>query len=321
MKIIVLDGYTLNPGDLDWSPLGALGELTVHARSAPDEVLERIREAEVVMTNKVVLDASLLAQLPWLKYIGVTATGVNVVDLAAAREKNIVVTNVPGYGTASVAQMVFALLLEITQQVGCHARLVQCEGRWATSPDFSFWERPLLELEGLTFGVIGFGQIGRRVAAIARAFGMRVLVHTAHPQDYGDHAGEGVRFVELDELIATSDVISLHCPLTAETDRLIDAVRLAQMKRGAILINTGRGPLLDEQAVATALRDGELGALGADVLSSEPPSPDNPLLTAPNTFITPHIAWATREARGRLLGEVVANLAAFQQGRPRNVVN
>jgi len=321
MKIVVLDGYTLNPGDLDWAPLTSLGTLSVYERSAHREVLERAGDAEVVLTNKVVFDAPQLAQLPRLRYIGVTATGVNVVDLAAARERGIVVTNVPGYGAASVAQMVFALLLEITQQVGHHARLVQQEGRWSASRDFCFWERPLTELDGRVFGLVGFGQIGRRVAAIAVALGMEVLVHTAHPEKHRAEAGAGVRFVDLEELLGASDVLSLHCPLTSETEKLVDARRLAGMKRGAILINTGRGPLLDEEAVAAALASGQLGALGADVLSREPPPADNPLLRAPNAFITPHIAWATHEARRRLLHEVAGNVAAFIAGTPRNVVS
>lgn len=322
MKIVVLDGYTLSARDLNWDGLRALGAVTVHERTPPEQVVARAREAEVVLTNKIVLDAAVIAQLPRLRYIGVLATGFNVVDLQAARRRDIPVTNVPGYGTRSVAQMVFALLLEMTQQVGHHSRLVREQGRWRDSPDFCFWDRPLLELDGLTMGLVGFGRIGRQVAAIARAFGMRVQACTAHPDRYRDWQQRGeVVFVGLDELLAHSDVVSLHCPLSPETHHLIDARRLALMKPGALLVNTARGPLLDEQAVAAALDRGALGGLGADVLSSEPPEADNPLLTAPNAVLTPHIAWATRQARQRLMAIAVDNVRAFLAGRPRNVVN
>jgi len=262
-----------------------------------------------------------LAHLPKLRYISVLATGTNVVDLAAARARNIPVSNVPAYSTASVAQMVFALLLEMTQQVGHHAARVT-EGAWCRSTDFSFCERPLVELEGMTLGIVGFGAIGRRVAQIARAFGMKLLVQTAHPEKYRSTPdAANVEFVDLDTLFARSDVVSLHCPLTETTQNIVDCQLLATMKRRAFLINTGRGPLLDEMAVATALKDGILAGVGVDVLSCEPPKSDNPLLAAPNIFITPHIAWATRAARERLLAVSVANVARFINGTLQNVVN
>ena len=322
MNIVVLDGYALNPGDLSWAPLEELGQLTVYDRTLPEQVAERAGGAEVVLINKVALDAALIDRLFRLRYIGVLATGYDVVDLAAARNRNIPVTNVPGYSTCSVAQMVFALLLEMTQQVGHHSRLVREEGRWTRCPDFCFWDRPLLELDGLTLGLVGFGRIGRQVAAIARAFGMRVLVHTAHPDKYRDlPEGREVHFRDLDQLFAESDVVSLHCPLTADTERLVDARRLELMKPQALLINAARGQLLDEQAVAEALNRGRLAGLGADVLAGEPPSADNPLLSARNAILTPHIAWATKEARTRLLAIVVENIRAFLDGRSLNVVN
>jgi glycerate dehydrogenase len=319
MKIVVLDGHALNPGDLDWGPLAAHGELQVHPRSAPGEVLERAAGAEVLFTNKVVLDADCLAQLPDLQYIGVTATGTNVVDLAAAKARGIVVTNVPAYSTPSVAEHVFALLLALARRVEGHSTLVR-EGRWSASPDFSFWDGELVELAGRRLGLVGFGAIGQAVARIGLAFGMRILVNTGHPER---HRGDlpGVSFLALEELLAGSDVVSLHCPLTPETEHLLDARRLALMRPGAFLINTGRGPLVDEAALATALNEGRLAGAGLDVLSSEPPSPGNPLLAARNCLITPHIAWATRASRSRLLDVVVANVAAFLTGKSRNVVN
>ncbi len=318
MKIVVLDGHTLNPGDLDWGPLEDLGECSIFARTAPKQVAERAAEAELVLTNKALLPAETIAALPKLKYIGVLATGYNVVDLEAARERGIVVTNVPGYSTPSVCQMVFALLLEMTQQVGHHARLVR-EGEWSRCVDFSFHDRPLLELAGKTLGLVGFGQIGRQVAKVAQAFGMQVLVSTANPDKYKDETG--VKFTDTDSLFSESDIISLNCPLTEETRHLVNTARLARVKQGALLINTGRGQLIDEAAVAEALTDGYLGGYAADVLSSEPPAEDNPLLSVPNCFITPHIAWATGAARQRLLDTVVANAKAFLEGAPQNQVN
>ena len=317
MQIVVLDGHTLNPGDLDWTPLEELGDCTIYARTSPEQVAERARNAEIVMTNKALLPAETIAKLPQLQYIGVLATGVNIVDLAAARERGIIVTNVPGYGTDSICQMVFALLLEMTQQVGHHAQLVR-EGAWSRSVDFSFHDRPLLELAGKTLGIVGFGQVGRRIARVALAFGMQVLVQTAHPENYREV--KEVQFVDIEQLFSESDVISLNCPLTDETKNLVNTARLARVKQGALLINTARGPLVDEAAVIEALSEGYLGGYAADVLSSEPPAADNPLLTATNTFITPHIAWATTEARQRLLTTAVANLRAFQVGAPQNRV-
>lgn len=321
MQIVVLDGYALNPGDLDWAPLQALGDCTVFDRTPPAEIITRAREAEIVLTNKTVFDRGVIEQLPNLRYIGVLATGVNVVDLVAARERGIAVTNAPGYSTPAVAQMVFALLLELTSQAGHHGRLVR-EGRWSAAADFCFWDRPLVELAGRTLGLVGFGQIGRQVARIARAFDMRVLVHTAHPEKYaGDPSATEVAFVGLDSVFTDSDVVSLHCPLTPATEQLVDARRLTMMRPGALLINTGRGPLIDEPALAAALTAGQLGGAGLDVLSVEPPPANHPLLQAPGCLITPHIAWAARAARERLLQIVVANLQGYLSGKPHNVVN
>lgn len=317
MKIVILDGYTLNPGDLDWTPLKALGKCVIYERTAVDQIVERAHGADIVLTNKTVLSAETLEQLSTVKYIGVLATGVNVVDLPAAEDRGIIVTNVPGYSTDSVAQMVFALLLEMTQHVGLHNSLVQ-QGDWADCDDFSFTARPLVELAGKTMGVVGFGQIGRRVVQIAEAFGMKVLVHTAHPEKY--QAETPREFVDIDQLFSVADVISLNCPLTETTEDLVNTARLARVKEGALLINTGRGQLIDEEAVAEALEDGYLGGYATDVLSNEPPTEENPLLAAPNCYMTPHIAWATVEARQRLLQIVVENIAAFQNGTPQNRV-
>lgn len=317
MQIVVLDGYTLNPGDLDWSPLEDLGSVSVFARSAAKQVVERAASAEIVLTNKAPLDAETIASMPNLQYIGVTATGVNVVDLSAAAARGIVVCNVPGYSTASVCQMVLALLLEMTQQVGHHAQLVRA-GKWSQCVDFSFHDRPLIELANKTFGVVGYGQIGRQIALLARAFGMRVLVNTANPDKYKDE--KEIDFVDIDSLFSAADVISLNCPLTEKTQALVNTARLARVKTGALLINTGRGQLVDEAAVADALMAGYLGGYAADVLCVEPPPADNPLLQAPNCFITPHIAWATSEARQRLLDTTIANISAFLAGAPQNRV-
>ncbi len=316
MKIVVLDGYTMNPGDLSWERLEELGDCVIYERTPPQDTLARAEGADVLLTNKVLLNRDLIAQLPQLKYIGVTATGVNVVEVQAARERNITVTNVPAYSTRSVAQMTFALLLELTHHVGDHARAVR-EGRWTRCPDFSFQDYPLIELDGLTMGIVGFGQIGRAVADLALAFGMEVLVHTRTPP--ANHPAS-VQFIERDTLFRCSDVISLHCPLTPETHHLVNADRLAQMQPTAFLINTGRGPLVDEPALAQALEDGQLAGAALDVLSTEPPPADHPLLSAKNCLITPHHAWATRAARTRLMEITVANLRAFIEGKPQNVV-
>ena len=316
MKIVVLDGYTMNPGDLSWKGIEGLGECTVYDRTPPEKVVERAAGAEVVLTNKVVLDGAVMVRLPALKYIGVLATGYNIIDTAAARERGIVVTNVPAYATRSVAQLVFALVLELAHHVGDHSRGVH-EGRWTRSPDFAYWDWTLVELEGLVMGIVGFGQTGRAVADLARAFGMRVLVHTRTPKP----PQESVRFVDFESLLRESDVVSLHCPLTPETEGLVNAKRLALMKPTALLINTSRGPVVNERDLAEALSAGRIAGAGLDVLSTEPPKADNPLLAAKNCILTPHIAWATRAARERLMRTVVANVRAFLAGRPQNIVN
>ena len=317
MHIVVLDGYTLNPGDLSWGELEKLGDCTVHDRTPPEDLVDRACAAEIVLTNKVVLSRDIIARLPRLHYVGVLATGYDVVDVAAARERGIPVANVPTYGTASVAQMAFAHLLNLTQHVAHHARTVR-DGRWTASPDFCYWDYPLVELAGLTMGIVGFGRIGQTTARLALAFGMQVLYHDVLAPD---PSPEGCRRVDLDELFRESDVISLHCPLTPQTRALVNAERLSTMKPSAFLINTSRGPLIDEAALIDALNAGRIAGAGLDVLAAEPPDAGNPLYRAKNCFITPHIAWATRAARARLLDVAVRNVAAFLRGRPENVVN
>ena len=316
MKIVILDAYAANPGDLSWDEFAALGELTVYDRTAPEDVAARIGDAEVVFINKVRLTDDIFAACPNLKLVSILATGYNIVDLAAAKRRGITVCNVPGYSTRAVVQMTFALLLEICQQVGLHSGAVHT-GRWQTCPDFCFWDRPLIELDGKTMGIVGYGAIGSAVGTVAQALGMKLLVTARHEKP----VPEGARFVSLPELLAQSDVVSLHCPQTAENARMIDAGALAQMKDGAILLNTARGGLLDEQAVADALRSGKLLAAGMDVVSAEPIRADNPLLTAPNCFLTPHIAWAPLETRRRLQTISAETLRAFLAGKPQNVVN
>ncbi len=327
MKAVVLDAYTLNPGDLSWEWLNQLGEAVVYPRTAPEDVVCRCQGADAVLTNKVVLGEAEMAQLPELKYIGVLATGYNVVDLAAASARGIVVTNIPAYSTASVAQNVFAHILNITNRIGHYAEenrstslqaSKRAGSRWAESIDFSYYDTPLTELDGKTMGIVGYGRTGSRTAAIALAFGMTVRVYTSKPQDA---LPEGTIKSTLDDIFRLADIVSLHCPLTPDTHHLVNAARLSLMKPTAILINTSRGPVVDEQALADALRRGTIQAAGVDVLDHEPPSPDCPLLTAPNCFITPHIAWATREARIRLMDICRQNLAAFADGLPINVVN
>jgi glycerate dehydrogenase len=308
---VVLDGHTTNPGDLSWAPLEALGDLTVHARTPPELVAERIADADVVLTNKTRLDGALLLAAPRLRGIAVLATGHDVVDGDAARRLGLPLCNVPEYGTASVAQAVFALLLELTNHTGNLATAVR-QGRWSACPDFCFWDEPLLELAGLRFGVVGHGRIGEAVAHIARAFGMEVLSHRHHPQP-GD--------IDLDTLLAHSDVVSLHCPLTPHTRALLNGERLARLRPGAFLLNTARGALVDEAALVEALRNGQLGGAGLDVLCLEPPSADHPLLAAPRCLITPHVAWASRAARRRLIDATAANVAALLAGSPIHVVN
>lgn len=308
-RIVVLDGHTLNPGDLSWTALEALGDCTIHAHTPTAEIVARAAGAPIILTNKTPLSAATLAALPDLRYIGVLATGYNVVDVAAARARGIPVANVPLYGTASVAQHVFALLLELTQHVGRHSASVRA-GRWSESRDFCFWETPLLELSGRTLGIVGAGRIGSAVARIAEAFGMKVV--------FARRSGGRA---ELEQVLRTADVISLHCPLTDDTRHLINATTLGWMKPSVLLINTSRGPLIDEAALAAALHAGQIAGAGLDVLSTEPPPAGNPLFTAPNCVITPHIAWATRAARERLMGTAIANVAAFLAGKPENVVN
>ena len=316
MKIVILDAYAANPGDLSWDEFAALGELTVYDRTAQEDAAARIGDAEVVFINKVRLTDDIFAACPNLKLVSILATGYNIVDLAAAKRRGITVCNVPGYSTRAVVQMTFALLLEICQQVGLHSGAGHT-GRWQTCPDFCFWDRPLIELDGKTMGIVGYGAIGSAVGTVAQALGMKLLVTARHEKP----VPEGARFVSLPELLAQSDVVSLHCPQTAENARMIDAGALAQMKDGAILLNTARGGLLDEQAVADALRSGKLLAAGMDVVSAEPIHADNPLLTAPNCFLTPHIAWAPLETRRRLQAISAENLRAFLAGKPQNVVN
>lgn len=317
MKITVLDGYAANPGDLSWNEMEALGELTVYDRVAPSQLMDRAKDSEILLTNKVVLDADTLKALPKLKYVGVLATGYNVVDVKAARELGIVVTNIPAYSTDSVAQMVFAHILNITQRVGHYAEENRSD-RWPASPDFCYWDTPLTELAGKTIGVIGLGNTGSATARIARAFGMKVMAFTSKD---ASSLPEGIEKASLDEIFSTADIVSLHCPLTDNTKELVNADRLRQMKPSAILINTGRGPLVNEQDLADALNTGTIYAAGVDVLSTEPPKADNPLLSAKNCFITPHIAWATKEARVRLMDIAVSNVRAFLAGAPVNKVN
>ena len=312
MKIVVLDGYAANPGDLSWAPLEALGELNVFDRTPADQVAARIADAELVLTNKTVLTRELIAGAKKLKYIGVLATGYNVVDVAAAKELGVVVTNIPAYSTDSVAQLGFALLLEICHNVGHHSQAVHA-GRWTSNPDFCFWDAPLIELAGKTMGIVGYGQIGHRVAEIARCFGMNVIAWTRTPRD--------PECVSLDELLARSDVISLHCPLFPETKNLINRDTIAKMKDGVILINTSRGPVVNDADLREALESGKVYAAGADVSTVEPIPADSPLLGAKNMFLTPHIAWATFEARERLMDIAVKNVEAFLNGAPVNTVN
>ena len=317
MRIVVLDGYTLNPGDLTWDAFRSLGHCTVHDRTPQESVVARAAEAEIVLTNKVVLDRAILGQLPKLRYIGVLATGYNVVDTAAARDRGVVVTNVPAYSTPSVAQLTFALLLELTHHVGHHAETVRAK-RWSRNPDFAYWETPLIELDGLTFGIVGFGRIGAAVSGLAVAFGMTVL---AHSRQRPPATPVPVRFVDLETLFRRSDVVSLHCPLTPQTERLMNAERLAWMKPTALLLNTGRGLLVDEAALASALNEGQIAGAGLDVLSQEPPPAGHPLLHARHCLVTPHIGWATAAARRRLMQVAFENLQAFLRGAPRNVVS
>ena len=316
MKIVVLDGYAANPGDLSWEGLKTLGECTIYDRTAPEEVLERAAGAEAILTNKVVITAEQMTALPDLKYIGVLATGYNIIDINAARERGIVVTNIPAYSTPSVGQMVFAHILNITQQVQHHSEEVR-KGRWTNNADFCFWDTPLIELLGKKIGLIGLGQTGYNTASIAIDFGMKVCAYNSKSRFL---LPPEIKKMELDQIFHECDIVSLHCPLTEQTRELVNARRLALMKPTAILINTGRGPLVNEQDLADALNNNQIYAAGVDVLSTEPPRADNPLLTARNCYITPHIAWATTAARERLMGFMQENLKAYIAGKPVNNV-
>lgn len=315
-KISVLDGYAANPGDLSWEGLQAMGECVVYERTAPEQVLERAAGADAILTNKVVITAEHMEALPDLRYIGVLATGYNVVDIEAAKAKGITVTNIPAYSTASVAQMVFAHILNIATQAQHHSEEVR-KGRWSQSKDFCFWDTPLMELRDKKIGLVGLGHIGYTVARVAIGFGMKVYAFTSKSHF---QLPPEIKRMEMDELFSECDIVSLHCPLTSDTCGLVDARRLAMMKPTAILINTGRGPLVNEDDLANALNSGKIYAAGLDVLSEEPPRADNPLLTARNCYITPHIAWATFEARQRLMQIATDNLRAFLDGKPENVI-
>lgn len=318
MKIVVLDGYTENPGDLSWDGLKNLGELTVYDRTQLEDIVERIGDAEAIYVNKTPVSEAVMELCPNLRFIGVLATGYNVVDVKAAKERDIVVCNIPSYGTDAVAQYTFALLLELCHHVGEHSESVK-DGAWSRCPDWCFWNYPLMELAGKVMGIIGFGRIGRRVAEIALAFGMKVIYYTQGSCETPE--GERCRCVSLDELLENADVITLHCPLTPETEGMIHSGTIARMKQGVLLINDSRGPLIVEEDLSAALCSGKIGGAAVDVVSTEPICGDNPLLTAPNTVITPHIAWAPREARQRLMDIAVENLVQFCKGTPQNVIN
>lgn len=318
MKIVNLDGYTTNPGDLSWDGIKKLGDYTVYDRTRPEDVIERAKGAEILIVNKTVITKEILDSLsPELKYIGLQSTGYNVVDCDYARHLGITVCNIPAYSTNAVAQLVFAFILQITNEVTLHSTAVK-KGEWCDCPDFCFWKKPLTELDGKTIGIVGFGSIGQRVAAIAEAFGMNVIAYNPRPKNKGSLK---VRFASIDELLSQSDIVTFHCPLTPETEGLINKENISKMKKSAILINTSRGPVVDEQALADALNNDELQAAGLDVLKVEPASKNNPLLTAKNCYITPHIAWAAKETRARLLKILEDNIVAYLNGNPQNVVN
>jgi glycerate dehydrogenase len=318
MKIVVLDGYTLNPADMSWEDLEMLGDLIVYNRTPEEKVVERIADAEIVLTNKVILTKEILQKTPSVKYIGVTATGYNVVDTASARELGITVTNVPAYSTDSVAQLAFAFVLEFCHHIGEHNRAVH-DGVWTSSEDFSFWNYPLIELAGKTLGIIGFGSIGQATAKIAAAFGMNVIVFNRTNRI--ELETDKIKFADLEQVLGQSDFISLHCPLTNQTQGLINKETIAKMKNGAFLINTSRGPVIAEQDVADALNCGKLAGVGVDVVSEEPIREDNPLLRAKNCIITPHFGWAPKESRERLMNTIIKNIKAYMENRPINVVN
>ncbi|NLK05539.1 MAG: D-2-hydroxyacid dehydrogenase [Spirochaetales bacterium] len=313
--IVILDGYTLNPGDLGWEGFEAFGDVTIYDRTEQQQILSRLGSADIVITNKTPLDAQTIAMAPNLKYIGVLATGYNVVDIEAARRRGVVVTNIPTYGTDAVAQFAFAMLLEIAHHVQHHSDAVK-EGRWTNHQDFCFWDYPLIELAGKTMGIIGYGRIGQATARIARAFGMQVIAY-----DVSQQSGNSDVYVDLDTLLGSSDVISLHCPLFESTRGIINKDSIARMKDGVILLNNSRGPLVVEQDLADALNSGKVYAAGLDVVSEEPIKADNPLLSAKNCLITPHISWAPKESRQRLMDIAVENLKAFLEGKPQHVVS
>jgi glycerate dehydrogenase len=316
MKIVVLDGYTLNPGDLNWEKFSEIGELKVYDRTSPQDILERTTDANIVLTNKTVLTAENIAAMNKVQYIGVLATGVNVVDLEYTKKTGITVTNVPGYSGSSSAQMVFALILELTNRVGHHSQTVT-DGKWSASKDFCYWDYPLVELEGITLGIVGYGGIGKAVARIGLAFGMNILIYNRSvPPDLPD----GITYSDLDNLIHSSDIISLHCPLTPQTKGMINKESLAQMKKTAYLINTSRGPLIVENDLADFLNEGRIAGAAMDVLDVEPPDKNCPLLTAKNCYITPHIAWATIASRERLMSIAVENIKSYLAGNPQNMV-
>ncbi len=317
MKIVDLDGYAANPGDLSWDRLKEFGELTVYPRTSADKVVERAHDADIILVNKVRITDGIMAQLPKLRYIGVLATGYNVVDIQSAKKRGIIVTNIPAYSTDSVAQMTFAHILNVFNKIDHYAQQTR-SGRWSSNPDFCYWDTPLQELAGKTLGIIGLGNIGCKVAQIARDFGMDVFAFTS--KNSADLPA-GIQKTTFEGLLSVSDVLSLHCPLSESTRHIINEDSISKMRQGAVLVNTGRGPLVDETAVAEALKQGKLQAYCADVMEEEPPRKDNPLFSQPNAFITPHIAWATTEARQRLMDLCVSNIKAFVSGNPINVVN
>lgn len=317
MKIVNLDGYTTNPGDLSWDWLGNYGEYKVYDRTAPEQIAERAKDADILIINKSVITAQMLENLPNLKFVGLQSTGYNVIDCKAARARNITVSNIPAYSTTGVAQLVFAFILQVSDNVSLHSDAVH-NGEWCECPDFCFWKTPLTELDGKTIGIIGFGSIGRRVAQIANAFGMNVVVFTPHPKS---DEYKNVNFVDFDTLLSDSDFITCHCPLTEKTENLIDKNAIDKMKNNAVVINTSRGPVVNDEDLAYALNSGKIKAAGVDVLRVEPPEKENPLLQAKNCYITPHIAWAAYETRARLLGILEQNIKAYIDGNPINVVN
>ena len=321
MKIVVLDGYTLNPGDLDWKGLESLGECTVYDRTSltdTEEVIQRIGDAEVVYTNKTPLPEKVFEECKNLKFVGVLATGYNVVDITAARKRNIPVANIPTYGTAAVGQFAIALLLEICHHIGYHSKVVH-EGKWAANPDWCFWDYPLIELDGKTMGIIGYGRIGQATGRIAQALGMKILAYYSYRNPALE--SDTCNYTDLDEVLSKSDVIALHCPLFPETEKMINRSTIAKMKDGVIILNNSRGQLINEQDLANALNSGKVAAAGLDVVSTEPIKSDNPLLTAKNCLITPHISWAPKESRKRLMDIAVSNLQEFLKGTPKNIVN